>query len=149
LELYHHPQNQFVAGFIGSPKMNFVKGKVLSVDARGVTVEYGEARPATIPLGNGAKTGDDVTLGIRPEHIGEGAGLGVSLTGTVEAVELLGEASFVYLRRDDGTALIARAPGDSQAQVGAKIAISTSADHLHLFDAAGQAFARHSKADAA
>jgi multiple sugar transport system ATP-binding protein len=149
LELYHHPQNQFVAGFIGSPKMNFVQGKVLSVDARGVTVDYGEAKPATIPLGNGAKAGDAVTLGIRPEHIGEGAGLGVSLTGTVEAVELLGEASFVYLRRDDGTALIARAPGDSQAQVGAKITISTSADHLHLFDASGQAFARHSKADAA
>ncbi len=149
LELYHHPQNQFVAGFIGSPKMNFVKGKVLSVDARGATIEYGEAKPATIPVGAAAKAGDDVTLGIRPEHLGEGAGLGIGLTGTVEAVELLGEASFVYLRRDDGTALIARSPGDSAAQIGAKVTVSTGADHLHLFDANGQAFARHSKADAA
>jgi multiple sugar transport system ATP-binding protein len=149
LELYHHPQNQFVAGFIGSPKMNFVKGKVLSVDARGATVEYGEAKPATIPVGSGAQAGDAVTLGVRPEHLLEGAGLGIGLTGTVEAVELLGEASYVYLRRDDGTALIARSPGDSAAQIGAKIAVSTSADHLHLFDADGQAFSRHSKADAA
>jgi multiple sugar transport system ATP-binding protein len=149
LELYHHPQNQFVAGFIGSPKMNFVKGKVLSVDARGATVEYGEAKPATIPVGSGAQAGDAVTLGVRPEHLLEGAGLGIGLTGTVEAVELLGEASYVYLRRDDGTALIARSPGDSAAQIGAKIAVSTGADHLHLFDANGQAFSRHSKADAA
>ena len=81
--------------------------------------------------------------------LGEGAGLGLPLTGTVEAVELLGEASYVYLRRDDGTALIARSPGDSQAQIGAKITISTDAGHLHLFDADGNAFARHSRADAA
>jgi multiple sugar transport system ATP-binding protein len=148
LELYHHPRNQFVAGFIGSPKMNFVEGKVLSADARGVTVDYGEAKPATIPV-SGAQAGDTVTLGIRPEHLGEGAGLGVGLTGTVEAVELLGEASFVYLRRDDGTALIARSPGDSQARVGAKVTVSTGADHLHLFDTNRQAFPRHSKADAA
>jgi multiple sugar transport system ATP-binding protein len=150
LELYHHPQNQFVAGFIGSPKMNFVKGKVLSVDARGVTVDYGEAKPVAIPVGGGiAGVGDTVTLGIRPEHLGEGGGFGLPLTGTVEAVELLGEASFVHVRREDGTALIARSPGDSQAQIGAKVTVSTGADHLHLFDTEGQAFPRHSKADAA
>ncbi len=150
LELYHHPQNQFVAGFIGSPKMNFVKGKVLSVDASGVTVEYGEAKPATIPVGGGiARVGDPVTLGIRPEHMGEGAGRGLPLAGTVEAVELLGEASYVHVRREDGTALIARSPGDSQAKVGAKITISTGVEHLHLFHTDGAAFPRHSKADAA
>jgi multiple sugar transport system ATP-binding protein len=149
LELYHHPQNQFVAGFIGSPKMNFVKGNVVAADARGVSVEYGESKPATIPVGGGvAKVGDPVTLGIRPEHLLEGSGSGLILTGTVEAVELLGEASYVYLRRDDGTALIARSPGDSHAKIGSKIPVSTGADHLHLFDPAGTAFARHSKSDA-
>ena len=150
LELYHHPQNQFVAGFIGSPKMNFVKGKVLSVDAMGLIVDYGEAKPSTIRIGGGrAKVGDTVTLGIRPEHMAEGARNGMTLTGTVEAVELLGEASFVHVRRDDGILLTARSEGDSTAMVGDKITISTGIDHLHLFDPAGQAFPRLSKADAA
>src|SRR5262245_44512925 len=74
LELYHHPQIQFVAGFIGSPKMNFVKAKVTAVDAMGLTVEFGEAKPMAIPFaGSAAQPGQSVTLGIRPEHLGEGA----------------------------------------------------------------------------
>ncbi|MDQ7247545.1 ABC transporter ATP-binding protein [Dongia sedimenti] len=150
LELYHHPQNQFVAGFIGSPKMNFVKATVTAADASGLTVDFGEAKPMSIPFGGTtAKTGDSVTLGIRPEHLGEGAGHAMVLTGTVEAVEHLGEASYVHVRRDDGVILTARSPGDSRAEIGAKAAVSTDIAHLHLFDAQGQAFARHSKADAA
>jgi multiple sugar transport system ATP-binding protein len=150
LELYHHPQNQFVAGFIGSPKMNFVKATVASVDAMGVTVDFGEAKPMSIAIGGTrAKVGDSVTLGIRPEHLGEGTRHGMVLTGTVEAVEHLGEASYVHVRRDDGTLLTARSPGDSRAEVGSKVAVSTDIDHLHLFDAEGKAFPRHSKADAA
>jgi ABC-type sugar transport system ATPase subunit len=150
LELYHHPQNQFVAGFIGSPKMNFVKAAVVAVDGMGLSVDFGEAKPMAIPLGGTtAKPGDSVTLGIRPEHLGEGARHAMVLTGTVEAVEHLGEASYVHVRRDDGTLLTARSPGDSVAEVGSKVAVSTDVDHLHLFDAEGKAFARHSKADAA
>ncbi len=150
LELYHHPQNQFVAGFIGSPKMNFVKAAVVAADAMGVTVDFGEAKPMAIPIGGAsAKAGDSVTLGIRPEHLGEGARHGMVLTGTVDAVEHLGEASYVHVRRDDGTVLTARSPGDSQAEIGSKVAVSTDIDHLHLFDAEGKAFARHSKSDAA
>jgi multiple sugar transport system ATP-binding protein len=150
LELYHHPQNQFVAGFIGSPKMNFVKATVTSVDAMGLSVDFGEARPMAIPFaGSGARPGDSVTLGIRPEHLGEGARHPMILTGTVDAVEHLGEASYVHIRRDDGTLLTARSPGDSRAEVGSRVSVSTDVDHLHLFDAEGKAFPRHSKADAA
>jgi multiple sugar transport system ATP-binding protein len=150
LELYHRPQNQFVAGFIGSPKMNFVTAKVTAVDAMGLTVEFGEAKPLAIPFGGtGAKPGQSVTLGIRPEHLGEGARHGMVLTGTVDAVEHLGEASYVHVRRDDGTVLTARSPGDSRAEVGARISVSTEVEHLHLFDAEGQAFPRHGKAHAA
>src|SRR3954468_607536 len=150
LELYHHPQNQFVAGFIGSPKMNFVKGAVVAAEADGLTVDFGEAKPMRIAIGAArARPGDSVTLGIRPEHLGEGARHAMVLTGTVEAVEHLGEASYVHVRRDDGALLTARSPGDSRAEVGSKISVSTNIDHLHLFDAEGQAFPRHSKADAA
>jgi ABC-type sugar transport system ATPase subunit len=150
LDLYHHPQNQFVAGFIGSPRMNFVKAVVVAADGNGLTVDFGEAKPMPIPLGGvRAKPGDSVTLGIRPEHLGEGARHAMVLTGAVEAVEHLGEASYVHVRRDDGTLLTARSPGDSRAEVGSRVSVSTDVDHLHLFDAEGQAFSRHSKADAA
>jgi multiple sugar transport system ATP-binding protein len=149
LELYHHPSNQFVAGFIGSPKMNFVPGRVTALGPSGITIDYGEAAPATVPIGGGdAKVGDPVTLGMRPEHMSEGSRYGMALTGTVEAVELLGEASYVHLRRDDGTMLIVRSEGSSEAQLGAKISVSTGADHMHLFDAKGVSFSRRSKADA-
>src|SRR3569833_273887 len=119
LELYHHPQNQFVAGFIGSPKMNFVKGKVVGADAMGISVDVGEGKPRAIPF-EGAQVGETVTLGIRPEHLGEGARHAMQLTGTVEAVEHLGEASYVLVRRPDGTLLTARSPGDCPAQIGAQ-----------------------------
>jgi multiple sugar transport system ATP-binding protein len=150
LELYHHPRNQFVAGFIGSPKMNFVGGRISAVDARGVAVDYGEAKPAVVPVAaDGAKVGDTVALGIRPEHMGEGAADAVTFTGAIEAVELLGEASYLYLRRADGTPLTVRSPGSTAAEAGSTIAASCNADAIHLFDAEGNAFSRRNTAVAA
>ncbi|HVO02555.1 MAG TPA: ATP-binding cassette domain-containing protein, partial [Candidatus Cybelea sp.] len=150
LELYHHPNNQFVAGFIGSPKMNFVPAKVVAIGAGGATVDFGEPKPALVPIDSStARVGDTVTLGMRPEHMSEGPRYELVLTGTVEGVELLGEASYVHMRRDDGTILIVRSAGDSKAQLGSKIQVSTGVDHLHLFNAEGLSFSRRSKADAA
>src|SRR3954454_298994 len=147
LELYHHPQNQFVAGLIGSPKMNFVKAAVVAAEADGLTVDFGEAKPMPIPIGGGlAQAGATVTLGIRPEHLGEGARHAMQLAGTVEAVEHLGEASYVHVRRADGTLLTARSPGDSPAEIGSQAIVSTDVGHLHLFDADGNAFPRQSRA---
>jgi multiple sugar transport system ATP-binding protein len=150
LELYHHPRNRFVAGFIGSPKMNLIPGKIVAVDGGNVTVDYGEAKPAVVAIeGAAARSGDAVTLGIRPEHMAEGAGGSLPFTGTVEAVELLGEASYVYLRRDDGTTLIVRAPGSSAARPGERGAASATGADIHLFDAEGRSFPRSRAAAAA
>jgi multiple sugar transport system ATP-binding protein len=150
LELYHHPHNRFVAGFIGSPKMNFIPGKVVAIDGRSVTVDYGEARPAVVAIAEAnAKPGDAVTLGVRPEHMMEGTGGSLPFSGTVEAVELLGEASYVYLRRDDGITLIVRAPGSSAAQPGDKGTASATGAEIHLFDAEGNALTRADPAQAA
>jgi multiple sugar transport system ATP-binding protein len=144
LELYHQPRNLFVAGFIGSPKMNFIPGKIAAVGAGNITVDYGEARPAVVALQatSGIEPGDAVTLGIRPEHMGEGAGGSLPFTGMVEAVELLGEASYIYLRRDDGATLIVRAPGSSKARPGGRMAAAATGGEVHLFDAEGCAFPR-------
>ena len=102
-ELYHSPKNRFVAGFIGSPKMNFLAGEIVSIDANGeedvitvklnsgglqranvhrVTGERGGSAVATHGL---AKVGDSVTLGVRPEHLhwqGQQASSAASLQGT-------------------------------------------------------------------
>ena len=73
LELYHHPQNLFVAGFIGSPKMNFLDGEVQSIANNAVTVSLpsGEQVVADIEA-DSISPGDKVTLGLRPEHLVDG-----------------------------------------------------------------------------
>ncbi|CDX15364.1 Sugar ABC transporter [Mesorhizobium sp. ORS 3324] len=70
LDLYNRPANIFVAGFIGSPKMNLVKLKVASTGADGVGVSLPGGKTLTVPVeAGGAKAGDEVLLGIRPEHL--------------------------------------------------------------------------------
>ncbi len=70
LELYHHPRNIFVAGFIGSPKMNFLPGKVTAVDGASATVQLAGGSSITVPCQpGGLKAGASVTVGVRPEHL--------------------------------------------------------------------------------
>ncbi len=89
LELYHRPRNLFVAAFIGSPRMNLLPGRVSGQAGDSVDVVLaggGRARSAVGGSGDSA-----VTVGVRPEHLHEGAGDGLSLEAEVEAVEHLGE----------------------------------------------------------
>src|SRR6201991_4157864 len=71
LELYHHPKSRFVAGFIGSPRMNFLPATVASVDAQGVTVTLAQTgeRMRVEADGSGLQTAQPVTFGVRPEHL--------------------------------------------------------------------------------
>src|SRR3954466_8323894 len=69
LELYHHPRNQFVAGFIGSPKMNFLPAKVTGIEEAGTIVQLASGSVVVIPVRPGNhRVGGEVTLGVRPEH---------------------------------------------------------------------------------
>src|SRR4029079_18856339 len=77
LELYNHPRNRFVAGFLGSPKMNFVEGTVAELDGPKVNIS-GSLFTLRQTLPN-HKVGDKVTFGIRPEHIGITEASGVKL----------------------------------------------------------------------
>ena len=91
LDVYHRPANLFVAGFIGSPKMNLVAGKVTGRDG-GVAVALDVGGGATVPIADApVAVGDKVTIGARPEHFTEGAGDGLNLSAEVDAVEHLGE----------------------------------------------------------
>jgi len=136
LDLYHRPRNLFVAGFIGSPKMNLIKGTVAGegtialADGSQVRLTHLE-RPLT--------AGEEVTIGIRPEHMAVGpAGL-APLTGTVDVVERLGEASYVYMHLADGTNVTLRIPGDSAVEPGTMLTASAVAGAVHVFGADGLA----------
>src|SRR3712207_2570037 len=70
LELYHHPRNLFVAGFIGSPKMNFLPATITSIADSAVTIQLAGGASLVVPVRPGRQTiGDKVTLGVRPEHM--------------------------------------------------------------------------------
>jgi multiple sugar transport system ATP-binding protein len=96
LELYHHPRNRFVAGFMGSPNMNFVETEIQKVEANAVTVGLPGGGSVSVPVkGEGAKAGDKVTMGVRPEHLVEIGEPGDSpgdsqIAGDVLVVERLG-----------------------------------------------------------
>ncbi|TCS62223.1 ABC transporter ATP-binding protein [Varunaivibrio sulfuroxidans] len=149
LDLYHHPQNRFVAGFIGSPQMNFIDGEVVSADAGGVKIAIaGGVTVVARVAGGGVNAGDALTLGVRPEHLREieaGAAAPTAgdavLDGAVEVLEQLGESHFLHVRTDTGIITL-RAGGDTPLHEHAKIGIEISGAHCHLFRPDGTALQR-------
>ena len=140
LDLYNAPANRFVAGFIGSPRMNFLSGTVSATDATGVRVTL-DANPTgtagtAIPVrGDDVAPGTKVTLGIRPEHIalGQGGAGDLSLNATIEQLEQLGAASFLYCALPSGEKLTVQVAGQVKSQVGEMVAVSFPAAATHVF----------------
>ncbi|MDH2925109.1 maltooligosaccharide ABC transporter ATP-binding protein [Nicoletella semolina] len=100
LELYHYPANRFVAGFIGSPKMNFLPVRVIDVRDGGVKIELPNSTHLNfwVPVDStGVKVGDNLSLGIRPEHLLPYDQGDVCISGTVKVVEQLGNETLIYL----------------------------------------------------
>ena len=140
LDLYNAPANRFVAGFIGSPRMNFIGGTVFAVDADGVrvTLDAGADSAAAAPVpvrGGSVVSGSKVTLGIRPEHIGlgEGGPGDLSVDATIEQLEQLGAASFLYCALPGGEKLTVHVAGQVQSHAGETVAVSFPASAVHLF----------------
>jgi multiple sugar transport system ATP-binding protein len=141
LELYHHPVNLFVAGFIGSPKMNFVATTVRGADAQGVTVELPGGGAVTIPVKpDAAAAGAKVTLGVRPEHLKPGER--GDFAGDVIVTERLGGDTVLYMRSADGAMIVVQTDGNSTTRVHDRIAVQIDPETCHLFDADGCAIPR-------
>ncbi|ASW02659.1 ABC transporter ATP-binding protein [Paraburkholderia aromaticivorans] len=142
LELYHHPKSRFVAGFIGSPRMNFIDAVVDSIEPGSLTVtlaQSGERLTAHVD-GQRLQRGQPVTLGVRPEHLRlDGGGQVVQCTTVLS--ERLGEHSYIHADHAAGT-LIAKAAGDTPIGSGERIAIHVPPSACHLFDADGLALRR-------
>ncbi|HKT64005.1 MAG TPA: TOBE domain-containing protein, partial [Burkholderia sp.] len=142
LDLYHHPASRFVAGFIGSPRMNFLPAVVAACDARRTTVTVvPSGETFTLPRDGAALTpGATVTLGIRPEHLTLGAVQdATTLARDVALVERLGEQTYVHLDQPGGTPLIAKVPGDAPLRRGERVHAQAPAAACHLFTEDGRA----------
>ncbi len=140
LELYRRPKNLFVAGFIGSPRMNLLPGTVVEGDADGVAVRLGEGVVVRVPVrGTGAREGHKVTLGLRPEHLAPGEGSELSFTGKVVAVEHLGSETYVHVAGPGGEPVLLRCEGDAAMGVGESLAFGAAGAACYLFDERGEA----------
>jgi multiple sugar transport system ATP-binding protein len=137
LDLYHRPANLFVAGFIGSPKMNFLEVAVSAVGLEGITVASDEVAAITIPAVGKASVGDKLTLGIRPHYLTFADTRPIH--GKVGLVERLGNETIVSLNLPSGRNLIAALDGDANIALGQDLALGFTPDKAVLFDAAGNA----------
>jgi len=139
LELYGHPTNKFVAGFIGSPAMNFLdvginetNGAIVA-ETQGLHLEVPPARAAAVR----AYKGQQVAFGIRPEdvHIATGAdAVHHTFDAVVEVVEPLGSEILLDVRVGRGT-IVARVDPTVRVKIHETVRLAVNADRLHFFDA--------------
>lgn len=128
LDIYRRPANTFVAGFIGSPKMNLLKARVVTsqagyarVDAAGLICDVAVDRVPAV--------GADVTLGIRPEHLSAGPAACVQ----VQATERLGGVTYAYARLSDGQPLTVQLDGEHAFAADGSLAVQPQPGRAHLF----------------
>ena len=139
LELYHRPKNLFVAGFIGSPKMNFLKVRVDPNRDDHCIAHLPGGSSLAIPTYGKEVTAGEMTLGIRPEHI-NAAGIGdVTIDTKVALAECLGSETLFFTDLPDGLQIAVKADGLASERPGMPLTIGLPAKACHLFDAAGNA----------
>ncbi len=138
LDLYDDPENRFVAGFVGSPKMNFLPGKVAGETAEGVTItlDHAPTFSLTLPVAARPGIGAPITLGIRPEHF-EDAGKAADLTVAVDVAEHLGNTSYVYAHLAEELPVIIERPESRHVGKLDRLTISVPANKAFLFDSDG------------
>ena len=129
LEVYQRPASLFVAGFIGSPPMNVLDGRI---DDRGEAVLLPDGQRLTLPQPRPTDAGRPIKLGIRPEHMAVAAD-GFSIE--VELVEALGADTVVYGRLPDGETLLVRMAGIPTVRERDRMTVAPQDGALHLFDA--------------
>jgi multiple sugar transport system ATP-binding protein len=133
LDLYHKPDNMFVAGFIGSPKMNFLKGMAKqSGKAIDVTLRDGSRIQLPAERARQAASGE-VILGIRPEHITLGAAGKHPINATVRLAEYLGSETMFYATLQGGEDIAIKADGLSTAKTGETLKLSFAPEACHVF----------------
>jgi multiple sugar transport system ATP-binding protein len=141
--LYEQPANRFVAGFLGSPAMNFLPGRLdrdgARLDVGGQILQLDGAHSPDLERGRGegGAAARDLVLGVRPEHLllaDSGAPLAPTLSATLEAIEPTGHELLLVFRCGDHQ-LIARVAPRPLPEAGTVLSLRLAPDHLHFFSA--------------
>ena len=140
--IYKFPINMFVAGFIGSPQMNFLEGKLIE-EGEIVVVNFGKDK-ITVPedkaklLKAGGYIGKDIIMGIRPENIFDNeeyllAHKDSTIEAKVEVTELMGAETYIYMSKDNSN-IVAKVSGTSMVKMDDIIKIALDNTKIHIFD---------------
>jgi multiple sugar transport system ATP-binding protein len=132
--IYNRPRNRFVAGFLGSPQMNFIEGEIVD-GAGGAAFVRGDLRVALDTVAAASAAGRKVVLGLRAEDVEPGTGRGLGLSGVAVLVSPLGSEQHVNVQVGD-VELIVRFPKEARVAVGDRVELTLDPRRLHLFDAA-------------
>ena len=143
LEIYRRPRNLFVAGFIGSPKMNFIETSVTKNGEHSLVLKCNEEIIVPAPASHASAleklAGQTLTLGIRPEHLQLSTTSSTLLKGEVITIEHLGAESFVFLDYGAADPLVVKCAADYQVQPGQLLGVEFPAQHCYLFSQDGVA----------
>lgn len=136
MELYKNPRNAFVAGFIGSPRMNLLKTEVSALEGGQVRINLPGLADVLVPAGRVTKTGAAV-FGIRPHALSLQDGPN-RLTGRISLIERMGPETVINLTLDANNMLVAVLPGDLSLELDQDLTLSFAAEDVHLFPADDQ-----------
>ena len=139
LELYHAPANKFVAGFIGSPRMNFIPVEVIAAAEENVMVKLGDGQTLSLSADSeGLQTGDKLELGVRPEHMLKDTESDVQLILDVDMREYLGSNSHYYCSYGDCSNLTVTTDGQLSLEELSQLYVGVQLENLHLFNDQGK-----------
>ncbi len=139
IELYARPNNQFVAGFLGTPQMNTLKAQVQTIAADGISLSVDNRRGAIDAALDGKNIAVDAecSVGIRPEHLTLSDN--GSIVGNVIATEMLGSETIIFTELQSGEKITVTVPGIRDLQSGATVRFTVDRRFVHLFDSNGKA----------
>jgi len=141
-DLYDAPSNAFVAGFIGSPKMNFISATVTECEVGRIKVSHPAFSDGvlTAPVKSASRLekGAKVCIGLRPEHLSLVGGTPI-LNVVADFAENLGGSSQIYATAPEAPMLTLSVPGRASIAKGDKLGVGLLSNHIHVFDASGRA----------
>jgi ABC-type sugar transport system ATPase subunit len=141
LDLYNHPANLFVAGFIGSPRMNFISGAIGRTSNGEMEFRAKSGAQLTLPIAGAIpQTGDTVTVGVRPEHLRIVDPEKGMLSGEVQIAEHLGGETYLYIALPLGETLVVEIQGQVGARPGERVGIDFEPNTHHIFTGDGSVF---------
>ncbi|WEX73898.1 sn-glycerol-3-phosphate ABC transporter ATP-binding protein UgpC [Sinorhizobium numidicum] len=135
-EIYERPANLFVAGFIGSPRMNLLTAEWVGDGS----IRIGSDRIASCISPEKLRRGEIFTLGIRPEHFIVSSNSAGTIPAKVDFDEYLGGTQYLYCQLQDGQSVIAEYRSSVAIEAGDTVHLSSDGSHLHYFDTGGQRF---------